>query len=192
MQTLTTMTVWTLQACIFALVAIAMTAQSPNHLAPQVVYQKLEHALITDSKVVYLMQNSFFPSQGSSRDIVIIGVNVTVDSMPPGNCDEHFPLSGTPINFSYYQEFQWSSSPLLNLISVDQLLILENIMSERIYFAVEHHQILQVLLHIDTLPCNTSEDDILQALMQLLPWVCTPVYVWHNFEYCYIIIMHCV
>ena len=36
---------------IFVLMTIAMTAQSTNHIAPQVVYQKLEHALITDGKL---------------------------------------------------------------------------------------------------------------------------------------------
>ena len=96
------MDMWTLHASISILMAIAMTVQSAHHLAPQVVYQKLEHALITDSKVVYLMQNTFFPSQGSPQVIVVvIGVNVTVDSMMPGSCDEHSPLSGTQINFSY-------------------------------------------------------------------------------------------
>jgi len=170
------MTVWTLQACIFVLMAIAMTAQSTHHLPPQVVYQKLEHALITDSKVVYLMQNTFFPSQGSSQDIVIIEVNVTVDSMLTGSCDEHSPSSGTPINFSYYQEFQWSSSPLLNLISVDQLLILDNVISGNIYYTLQHHEFLRISLNIDALPCNTHEDDLLKALMQLLPWVCTSVH----------------
>ena len=170
------MDMWTLHASISVLMTIAMTAQSTNHLAPQVVYQKLEHALITDSKVVYLMQNTFFPSQGSSRDVVIIGVNVTVDSMMPGSCDEHSPLSGMPINFSYYQEFQWSSSPLLNLISADQLLILDNVISKNIYYIVRYHKLLRVTLNIDALPCNTSEDDLLKALMQLLPWVCTSVH----------------
>ena len=122
------------------------------------------------------MQNTFIPSQGSSRDVVIIGVNVTVDGMLPGSCDEHSPLSGTPINFSYYQEFQWSSSPLLNLISVDQLLILDNVVSKNIYYAIEHRKFLHVSLNIDALPCNTSKDDLLKALMQLLPWVCTSVH----------------
>ena len=87
------MDMWTLHASISVLMAIAMTAQSANHLAPQAVYQKLEHALITDSKVVYLMQNTFFPSQGSPQVIVVvIGVNVTVDSMMPGSCDEQVTL----------------------------------------------------------------------------------------------------
>jgi len=170
------MDMWTLHASISVLMAIAMTVQSTNHFAPQVVYQKLEHALITDSEVRYLMQHKFFPSQGSSPDIIYIYVNVTIESMLLGSCDEHSPLSGTPINFSYYQEFQWSSSPLLNLISVDQLMILDNVIGKNIYYTVQHHEFLRVSLNSDALPCNTSEDDLLKALMQLLPWVCTSVH----------------
>ena len=52
------MATWTLHASISIFMAIAMTVQSTNHLAPQVVYQRLEHALITDSEVRYLMQQA--------------------------------------------------------------------------------------------------------------------------------------
>jgi len=52
-------------------------------------------------------------------------------------------------------------------------MILDNVISENIYNTVQHHELLHVSLNIDALPCNTSEDDLLKALMQLLPWVCT-------------------
>ena len=42
------------------------------------------------------------------------------------------------------------------------------------------HDFIPVSLHIDTLPCNTSKDDLLEALMQLLSWVWTGV---HNYVY---------
>ena len=173
---------WTLLTSIFILTTIAVTA-SAHHLATHVhVYQKLEHVLITDSKVRYLIQDTFFPPQRSPRDIVYIRVNIVIDSMLPRSCSEHPPSSGMLINHSYYYEFQWSSSPLLNLISVDQVLILDNVLSESIYHVVQHHGYLHVSLHIDDLPCNTSEDDLLAALMELLPWVRIFVCarVWHS------------
>ena len=46
-----TVAVWKLHAGIFILMVIATTAQSSKHIAPQAVYQKLEHALTTGSKV---------------------------------------------------------------------------------------------------------------------------------------------
>ena len=164
------MAVWTLHAGIFILMTVVTTAQSQKHIAPQAVYQKLEHALITDSKVGYLMQHTLFPSHGPSPDRIFISVNVTVGSMLPGSCDGSPLLDDTPTNFSFYQEFQWSMSPLLNLISVDQLLILDNVISRGIHHDMESHDFLPVSLHIDTLSFNTSKDDLLEALMQLLPW----------------------
>ena len=44
---------------------------------------------------------------------------------------------------------------------------------DNVYHLVEHHEHLHIPLQIDTVPCETTEDDILAALMQLLPWVIT-------------------
>ena len=62
---------------------------------------------------------------------------------------------------------------LLNLISNDQLLVLDNVIIERINSFINHQAELEVPLQMDTLPCDVTEDDILEALMQLLPWVST-------------------
>ena len=80
-------------------------------------------------------------------------------------------------NFSYCRAFQWSSSPLLDLISIDQLFVLDNVISVWVFHIPEHPKGIHVPLHIDTLPCDTTEDGILAALMQLLPWVCVCVFV---------------
>ena len=74
-------------------------------------------------------------------------------------------------NFSYCQKFQWSSSALVDLISTEQLLILDNVISENIIHVIEHQKYMAVPLQIDTLPCDIRVDDILTALMRLLPWV---------------------
>ena len=60
---------------------------------------------------------------------------------------------------------------LLNLISDDQLLILDSVLIERINHFIKHKRGLKVPLQIDILHCDVTEDDILEALMQLLPWV---------------------
>ena len=112
-QILITMTVLALHTSIFVLMTIAMTAQSTHHFAPQVVYQKLEHALTTDSNIRYLMQQKFFPSQKPSPDIVFIYVNITVNSMGVSeSCGGHHPLPDKLIKFPYYQKFQWSKFSL--------------------------------------------------------------------------------
>ena len=60
---------------------------------------------------------------------------------------------------------------LLNLISDDQLLVSDNVIIGRINYFIKHQAELKVPLQIDTLPCDVTADDILEALMQLLRWV---------------------
>ena len=153
------------------LLAATMVLQSNSQVTPQVIYQKLEDALIADKSVRYMMRQVFFPSQSLSQDLVYLNVCVTVGGVQPGICDSSSLFSGQS-NFSYCQYFQWSSSALVNLISIDQLFVLDNVISESIIRTIFHRKYLDVPLHIDALPCETTEDDILGALMQLLPWVC--------------------
>ena len=101
---------------------------------------------------------------------------MTVDRVLPGDCDNSSFFGGQS-NFTYCQRFQWSSSALVDLISVDQLLILDNVISYNVFHIIEHRGGVDVPLHIDTLPCETTEDDILAALMQLLPWVGICIYL---------------
>ena len=153
------------------LLAAAVVVQSNPHVTPQVIYQKLEDALSADKGVLYRMQEVFFSSQTLSQDLVYLDICVTVGGVQHKNCDNS-SLPGGQSNFSYCQSFQWSSSALVNLISFDQFLILDNVISKSVIHTILHRKRLQVPLQIDTLPCETTEDDILAALMQLLPWVC--------------------
>ena len=163
------MAVRTLQASIFlGLLAAAVVVEGNSTIAPQVVHQKIKDALIADGSVLYLMQEAFFPSQSLSRDLVYLNVCVTVGGVQPGRCEDF----GGQSNFSYCQDFQWSDSALLNFISFDQLLILDNVMSESIIRDIMHREYIDVSLHIATVPCETTENDILAALIRVLPWVC--------------------
>ena len=158
------------------LLATVVVLHSKPHIAPQVVYQKLEDALIADSSVLYLMQEVFILSKLLPHNLVRLQVCVTVDRLQPGSCGNS-SLFGGQRNFTYCQKFQWSSSALVDLISVDQLLILDNVISHNVFHILVHHAHVDVPLHIDTLPCETTVDDILAALMQLLPWVGICIYL---------------
>ena len=152
------------------LLTVAVLAQSKPHTATQFVYQKLEDALIADPNLKYLIKLAFFSSQMLSHDLVYLNVCVTVGSVQPGSC-ENSSLPGGQSNFSYCQRFQWSSSALVNFISFDQLVILDNVISESIFANMVHWKYLDFPIKIDALPFCTTKDDILAALMQLLPWV---------------------
>ena len=153
---------------LISLLVAVVTGESKTHL----VYRKLEDALTGNKTVLYEMQVAFFPSKGSSRDVLYLHVCVTVGSMQPESY-ENSSLPGGQSNFTYYcQKFQWSSSALVDLISIDQLLIMDNMISESIIHVVEHQKYMKVPLQIYNIPCDITDDDILAALMRLLPWVC--------------------
>ena len=169
MQIWSTMAMKTLFSGIFliSLLVAVVTGESKTHL----VYRKLEDALTGNKTVLYQMQEAFFPLKGSSRDVVYLQVCVTVGSVQRGSYDNS-SLSGGQSNFTCCQKFQWSSSALVDLIAVDQLLIIDNLLSENIIHFTEHHKYMKVPLQIYNLPYDLTVDDILAALMRLLPWVC--------------------
>ena len=150
------------------LLATVVVIHSKPQIASQVVYQKLEYGLTADSSLLYLMQEIFIPSKIVPNNLVHLYVCVTVGNVLPGDCDSS-SLFGGQSNFTYCRKFQWNSSALVDLISLDQLLILDNVISYNVFLAIVHCRNIDVPLHIDTLPCETTEDDILTALMQLLP-----------------------
>ena len=155
----------------FLLLTVAVViVQSKSDIVIQDTYQKLEKSLIQNRFLLHQLQETFFPSQNLPPDSVHLHVCVTVGSVQPGNCDNCF-LTGGQGNFSYCREFQWSRSVLLNLISDDQLLVLDNVIIKRINYVITHQAVLKVPLQIDTLHCDVTVDDILEAVMQLLPWV---------------------
>ena len=75
-------------------------------------------------------------SSSLSQDLVYLG-------MQPGSCDTSSLLGGQS-NFTYCQYFQWSSSALVNLISIDQLFVLDSVISENIIHSIFHRKYLEV------------------------------------------------
>ena len=151
-----------------------------------VVFQKLENALVTDHEVLYLLQEALFPSQGLNRgDWLDLATCVMVDSVQPESCEKSY-FSGEQSNFTYCQNFECSSSALLDLIPYDQLFVLDNVLGEVIFHLIQRRDFIYIPLHIDTLPCGTTEDNIRNALLRLLSWVCT----YSIYGICFVYISH--
>ena len=154
-----------------SLLIAAVIMGGRGDMAPRLLFQKLEDAFKTDNKTLYQMQGAFFPVQESPRDYVHFDMSVTIGSMP--SC---LGYSCSPdvqsTNFQYHQKFQWSRSPFLDLISNDQLLVMDNVLTRTVDNTIQCHSWLTVQLHIDSIPYNVSENDVLEALIQLLSWVC--------------------
>ena len=129
-----------------------MVVHSRGSMAPQVLFQKLEDALKTNKQTLYLLRKAFFPPHHLPRDLVNLDVHVTVCNVLPEKCDEHCAASGAISNFSYTQRFQWSSSPLLDLIPSGQIMTLDNVLSRFVYRETFKHSLLSVKLQIDSFP----------------------------------------
>lgn len=140
-----------------------------DHMPPQVVHQKLENALKTSRDTLYLMQGAFFPFDGFPPDFVYLDVCIAVGT---GRCNKNSSFSGVLNNSSYDQKVQWSSTALLDLISNDQLLIMDNVWCRAVQNGIRHCSWLPMHLQIDSLPGGISEKDLVEALIQLLFWVC--------------------
>ena len=57
---------------------------------------------------------------------------------------------------------------MVDLILNDQLFVLDNVVSEFIFHLMQRRDHINVPLELDALPCETTKDDLLAALMQLL------------------------
>ena len=158
-----------LRASISLLFIATMIMEGRGDMAPQVLFQKLKNALKADNNTLYQMQKEFFPLQGLPRDYVYL--NVTVGKTLTGRC-AGYSSPGVLSNLTYCQSFQWSSSPILNLISNDQFLILDNVLSRLVQNYFQRRSWLSVKLQIDSLPSNVSKEKLLEGLLQLLNWVC--------------------
>ena len=85
-------------SCVFLISLLVEVVNGESKT--QLVYQKLEDALTGNKTLLYQMQEAFYPSKGSSRDVVYLQVCVTVGSVQSGSYDNS-SLSGGQSNFSY-------------------------------------------------------------------------------------------
>ena len=108
------------------------------------------------------------PFDGFPPDFVYLDVCIAVGT---GRCNKS-SFSGVLNHSSYHQKFQWSSTALLDLISNDQLLIMDNVLCRAVQNGIRHCSWLPMHLQIDSLPGGISEEDFVEALIQLLFWVC--------------------
>ena len=143
------------------------------------LYQKLEGALINNSKALFQLKKTFFSVSGTHiQEVEILRMHVCVRD----GVTEHFKSPGTSANSSNGThncwDFQWSDSALLSFISVDELMTFDfmyvNFVYSRIQGSIRNHN-LSITLNTksDSLPCThiPSENDLKEVLIQLLSWV---------------------
>ena len=140
------------------------------------LYQKLETALINNSKALLQMKQIFFPVAGNHiQEVQILHLHVCVRVI------NQFKTSGSTTNISTKTEssihcwnFKWSASAVLSFISIDQLMALEFVYVDIIYSSIQKHmahKTVSFTLSTDFFPCVSSESDLQEALVLLMSWV---------------------
>ena len=170
---------------IVALGSGALCQEGFSNFSPQecsddgkidLLYQKLERALINNSKALLQMKRKFFPvASNHIQEKQIFHLHVCVREL------DQFMSSVSNTKFSnesnssiHCWNFKWSESALLSLISIDQLMALDLLYVDVIYAAIQKsmvHKVVNIKLTTDLLPCMPSESDLQEALVQLLSWV---------------------
>ena len=141
------------------------------------LYQKLEGALINNSKALFQLKEKFFSVSGSHiQEVEILHMHVCVRAGVTG----HFQSPGTSINSSHTSthcwNFKWSASAFLSLVTVDQLMAIDFMYVYFVYQKIRGttgHDNINIKLNTDLLPCmhEPSGNDLKGALIHLLSWV---------------------
>lgn len=157
-----------------------------EHLYP--LYQALEDALINNQEALYMLKQVFFPGVPTpirETDVLQFGPCVefniteqlnctTTDQQPFAKFNDSVSLEGSCL-YRYCFSLRWTTSPLLNLITVDQLLVFDNVFGDLIYSTIaggtKYNNII-FTLHVPSFPCIPTEEDSVEALSMLLCWVC--------------------
>ena len=177
---------WIVLCClIVAALCQAGSSEDSHQDCPQnnstfLLYQKLEGALINNSKALFQLKEMFFSASGShTQEVQILHMHICVRV----GTTEVFQSPGTSANSSngthtstHCWNFKWSASALLNLITVDQLMTIDFMYVYFVYQQIRgttgHHNI-NIKLNAVLLPCmhEPSENHLKGALISLFTWV---------------------
>ena len=144
------------------------------------IVTKLQDALTSNPKLLYTLKQSFFPvltpHNWLDAGVIIVPIHACVTITNAEGCqvtvDESLRFDNISENHQCWY-LHWTSSPLLNLVSVDVLLALEPVFVDAIYSGIVgsiNRRRVDIAFHI-TLPCIPSNSSTECALALLLSWV---------------------
>ena len=141
------------------------------------LYQRLEASLVSNSKMLYALQQAFFPLHGATSPAISIRVCIEVGEIQSVSCKRE-GHSGEPA-FSNNTSadkcwwYQWSSSSLLALLTADELAAFDNTIFPIVYHSIGPHfkRRFDLVLWSESLPCMPSSSEMEATLTTLLSWV---------------------
>ena len=161
------------------------------------IYKKLESIVTNNTETLFLMRQAFFPA--ISKHFVeterLNAVKIRVcwvpgETSPPPACNSLDSNNQTAITEAKCWNFRWSSSPALNRIAVEQLLVFDPILTSCVYSRLvderDHKFSLVFDISPDIFPCTPSETELTQATVLLLTWVSRTASMYIPWMYTYI------
>ena len=149
-------------------------------------YRQLESALLRNPDALYTLHTVFFQPNRAPREIARINVHLNIDHMGPSNCTTAGPNQWSLANgtndtykhndsqlYEYFWKFKWSQSPVLSQINVGELSVFDNLLSLILYGKVSaaYYEVADATLHVPSLPCKPTRDDVLWTVTTFLTWV---------------------
>lgn len=146
------------------------------------LYQVLEDVLTSNSENLYLLKQVFFPSTRNrirEGNVVYFSTCIQFNTTEQPNClSNNQQLSNSTEETSclrYCYDFRWTVSPLLNLITVDQLLAFDNVFADFTYSniasSIRHNSAWGISFLVPSFPCIPTQEDLMLTLSMLLSWV---------------------
>ena len=149
-------------------------------------YSQLESALLRNPNALYALHTAFFEPNRTPREVAQIDLNLNIHHMGPSNCTTAGPNQWSLANgtndtskhndsqlYEYYWRFKWSHSAVLSQINVGELWIFDNPLTAILYGRVSapYYKNAHITLHVSSLPCKPTRDDVLWTVTAFLTWV---------------------
>ena len=149
-------------------------------------YRKLESALLRDPNALYALHTVFFEPNRVPREVAQINLHLNINHMGPSNCTTAGPNQWSLANgtndttkhndsqpYKYYWSFKWSHSAVLSQINVGELWVFDNLLTGILYARVSTtiRRNANITLHVPSLPCKPTHDDVLWTVTTFLTWV---------------------
>ena len=150
---------------------------SANVIHGSYLFHTLEDALIKDTDSLYALRESLLSKHNHVLSIHI----VACVAMATQNCSStenvHEPVadSSSSCVSSKCFDYQWSSSAMLDSISLEQLVTIDNaIAANMIWYIVGNHHYqrkVKLCFHLDKVSYQPSDLELSQTLAKVLRWV---------------------
>ena len=150
------------------------------------LYRELESALLRNPNALYALHTAFVEPNRVPTEIAQIDLHLNINHMGPSNCTtagpNQWPLANATNDtsnhndsqlYKYFWLFKWSYSAVLSQVNVGELWVFDNILTLILYGRVSasNRRIAQVTLHVPSLPCKPTHDDVLWTVTTFLTWV---------------------